>query len=344
MNWSEKNILVTGACGTVGVELLTQLLNNFNPETLIGLDNNESTLFFLQEHFKKFSNFQCYLGDVRDRAKLCRKMRGIDIVFHAAAYKHVTLCEKSPFEAVQTNIIGVHNVISAASEAGVERVIFTSSDKAVNPTSVMGTSKLMGERLFTAANCNQSTQKTVFSSTRFGNILGSSGSVVQIFRKQIRGGGPVTITDTQMTRFVMSVNDSVRLIIDSASLAQGGEVFVTKMPAIKITDLARVMIDELAPKYDMHPGDIKMEIIGTQPGEKMYEELLSGEEFRRTLEHENYFVVLPAFRDLFRDVIYKYPGTIEKIATRPYQSGQESLLSPKELREYLNKNQLLHLA
>ena len=341
MNLAEKKVLVTGACGTIGRELLTQLLVRDEVASLTALDNNESGLFLLQEHFHEVPGFQCFLGDIRDRDKLRRRMRGIDLVFHTAAYKHVALCEQSPFEAVQTNIIGVQNIIAAAMEAGVEKVIFTSSDKAVNPTSVMGTSKLMGERLFTAANCQAGGSGTVFASTRFGNVLGSSGSVMPVFKNQIRAGGPVTVTDDQMTRFVMSVRDAVRLVIETASLAQGGEVFVTKMRAIRIPDLALVMIEELAPVFGRDPADIAIEYIGAKPGEKMYEELLSAEELRRTLEHEKYFVILPAFRDLFSKVAYEYPDFTALSGNRPYRSDQEAFLGPDDLRSYLRENSLL---
>lgn len=181
--FANRKVLVTGACGTIGAELVRQLLNNYSVGELIGLDNNESELFFLEQKHRQHSQGSFFLADIRDHGKLKSKMHGIDVVFHAAAFKHVILCERSPFEAVQTNILGVENIIKAALENNVERVIFTSSDKAVNPTSVMGTSKLMGERLMTAANSNLKSEGTIFASTRFGNVLGSRGSVIPIFRR-----------------------------------------------------------------------------------------------------------------------------------------------------------------
>jgi len=337
-----KRILVTGACGTVGSELVRQLLEeDFQPEEVIALDNNESELFFLEQQFLKFKNANFFLADIRDRDKLCGKMKNVDVVFHAAAYKHVILCERSPFEAVQTNINGVQNVIYAACENNVEKVIFTSTDKAVNPTSVMGTSKLMGERLMTAANSNFQGEGPVFASTRFGNVLGSRGSVIPIFREQIKKGGPVTLTDPEMTRFIMSIEEAVRLVIDSAELARGGEVFITKMPVIRIKDLAQVMIEELAPRYGFSPNDIEIKIIGTKPGEKLYEELMSPEETRRALELKRYFAVLPAFRGIYRNITYDYPGIESRKVSNPYNSSNEKPLTPKELREFLIKNMLL---
>ena len=268
-------------------------------------------------------------------------MKGVDIVFHTAAYKHVILCERSPFEAVQTNIMGVHNIISAASECNVGHVIFTSTDKAVNPTNVMGTSKLMGERIMTAASNNLKGKGPLLASTRFGNVLGSRGSVIPIFREQIKNGGPVTITDKDMSRFIMSIKDAVRLVVDSACIAKGGEVFVTKMPSIMIQDLAEVMIRELAPGYGYKPEDIEIRYIGTKPGEKMYEELMSDEEIRRALELERYFVVVPALTGLSSDMIQSYQGVISDTVDNPYHSGNEDSLTQDELLKFLHNSSLL---
>lgn len=341
MKLSKKRILVTGACGTVGRELIRQLLEAYKVKELIGLDNNESELFHIEYQYAGHRQASFFLADVRDRDRLCDKMNGIDVVFHTAAFKHVLLCEQSPFEAVQTNIHGVQNVIYAAIENKVERVIFTSSDKAVNPTNVMGTSKLMGERLITAANCNLRTAGPVFTSTRFGNVLGSRGSVIPIFSDQIRRGGPVTVTDPEMTRFIMSIEEAVHLILNASELSRGGEVFVTKMPAIRIGDLADVMIQELAPAYGHRPEDIQIQIIGHKAGEKMYEELMNTEETRRSWELERYFVVLPAFTDIYREIKYEYPDIKSEKVTRSYQSDNEEPLSKPELAVFLKKNKIL---
>lgn len=337
----QKRILVTGACGTVGQELVRQLLEQCKVEELIAVDNNESELFFLEQEHAHHANARFYLADVRDRDKLSRKMKDIDIVFHTAAYKHVGLCERSPFEAVQTNILGVQNVILAASENRVKKVIFTSSDKAVNPTNVMGTSKLMGERLITAANEDFRGNGHAFASTRFGNVLGSRGSVMPIFREQIRQGGPVTLTHTDMTRFVMTVQEAAQLVLDSASLARGGEVFITKMPTIRIQDLAEVMIEVLAPRYGYAPESISLQVTGTKPGEKMYEELMSQEETRRALELGRYFVVLPAFPSFYRAINYDYSNIVNRTVTNPYHSGNEEPLTKSQLLTFLLDNDLL---
>lgn len=345
MKFQDKSILVTGACGTVGKELVKQLLTNdeYKPSEVIGIDNNESNLFFLDQDYLDNDKARFFVADIRDPVELSRRMRGVDIIFHTAALKHVILCERSPEQALQTNILGIQNIISAAIENNVERVVFTSSDKAVNPTNVMGTSKLMGERLMTAANSNKRGDGPIFTSTRFGNVLGSSGSVVPIFHNQISKGGPVTLTHKEMTRFVMSIEEAVRLVIDSALMAQGGEVFITKMPVVRIHDLALAMIEELAPTYGFAAEDIEIDIIGTKPGEKLYEELMSPEETRRAMELADYFSVLPAFRGIYHDIAYDYEGVVSESVSNAYVSAEEQVLTVDEIRDFLKTNDLLGL-
>ncbi len=338
-----KRILVTGACGTVGSELVKQLLlgDDYDIKELIGIDNNESALFFIDQQYLNDTRANFFVTDIKDKDELINKTKGIDIIFHAAALKHVVLCEKSPEQAVQTNINGIQNIIAAANANNVETVIFTSSDKAVNPTNVMGTSKLMGERLMTAANSNKRDGGPVFASTRFGNVLGSSGSVVPIFHNQIAKGGAVTLTDKNMTRFVMSVQESVQLVLNSAKYAKGGEVFVTKMPVIRIEDLAIAMIEILAPKYGRDPNEVNIKEIGTKPGEKLYEELMSHEELRRTIELKSYFSVLPAFRGIYHDINYNYTDIINTVVTDPYTSEHQQPLTIEEIKDFLEKYNLL---
>lgn len=339
-SWRGLVVLITGVCGTIGRELLRQLVA-FEPAEVIGIDNNETDVFFLSEAYREHSQVRLYLGDVRDRRKLMQVTEGVDVIIHTAALKHVILCEKSPRDPLQTNIIGTQNVIEAATENGVERVIFTSSDKAVNPTNVMGTSKLMGERLITAANALRRGAGPTFASTRFGNVLGSRGSVVPIFRQQIARGGPVTLTDMAMTRFVMTVTEAVRLVMDSVFMARGGEVFVTKMPVVRIVDLARVMIDALAAAYGYKARDIEVHTIGSKPGEKMYEELMSDEETRRTVELERYFSVIPAFKTIYKSISYDYEGVVSPTVSRAYNSALEPAMSPQDVRAYLEAGRLL---
>jgi len=336
-NFNGKSIFVTGSCGTIGAELVKQLLNNskYNPKEVIGIDNNESMLFFQDQQYLDDSRASFFVTDIRDKDELSKRMRGVDIVIHAAALKHVILCERSPEQAVQTNINGVQNIIAAADINKAEVVIFTSSDKAVNPTNVMGTTKLMGERLMTAANSSKRENGPIFASTRFGNVLGSNGSVIPIFRNQISNGGPVTLTDKNMTRFVMSVEEAVELVLNSVIEAKGGEVFVTKMPVMKIEDLATAMIEKLA------PGEIEVTEIGSKPGEKLYEELMSDEETRRAIELDKFFSVLPAFRGIYSDIDYNYSTIVSELVEDPYVSEQQISLTIEEVKGFLRKNNLL---
>jgi FlaA1/EpsC-like NDP-sugar epimerase len=305
------------------------------------MDNNESDLFWMSELYRKNSNITVYLGDVRDAQKVSTVCRGGDVIFHCAAFKHVFFAEYNPFEAVQTNILGTKNVMETALRSDAQCVIFTSSDKAVNPTSVMGTSKLMAERLVTAANIVNHNHGQRFASVRFGNVIGSRGSVYQIFKDQIRQGGPVTVTDPGMTRFIMSIPQAARLVLEGAVLARGGEVLVTKMQVISIMDLAQVMIELLAPYYHHDPAAMEIKLIGAKPGEKMYEELLSYEEMGRSLELPEMFVVLPAYRAMYQNIDYSYPDLTGKPVTNPYNSSQEPAISKEEIKGFLCTHQLL---
>ncbi len=348
MSMAGKTVLVTGAAGTVGRELIRQLADVGAAE-IRALDCNESEVFFLGEefgdpyrrHVERDYRFHGWVGDVRDPDRILYAMEGVDVVFHAAALKHVVLCEQSPSDAVHTNILGTTNVVKAAIAHDVEKVIFTSSDKAVNPTSVMGTSKLMGERLITAANNMKGTRRTIFTSTRFGNVIGSRGSVVPTFASQIRAGGPVTLTDSRMTRFVMTISEAVRLVLSATDLARGGEVFITKMPVIRIIDLAAVMIEALAPRFGHDPAGIEVRTIGVKPGEKLYEELMSEEERSRALELDELFAVLPAFRDVYADVDYDYPGARDANPAGRYVSENIDPMTAGQVEDYLRRHRIL---
>jgi FlaA1/EpsC-like NDP-sugar epimerase len=334
-----KVILVTGACGTIGREVIKQLFE-FKPAEIRALDNNESELFLLNEYYLKNNNFSFHYGDVRDFEKMRAVTFGADIILHCAALKHVFFYEYQPFEAVQTNIMGVKNIVEAAFKNKVELLIFTSSDKAVNPTNVMGTSKLMGERLITAANVLNGRSNPRFSSVRFGNVLGSRGSVIRIFQEQIKNGGPVTVTDKGMTRFIMTISRAVQLVLQGAKLACGGEVMVTKMEAIAIFDLAKAMINLLAPYYNYDLSSIKIKFIGAKPGEKLYEELMSQEEVSRSIELEDMFVILPAAKKVYENIQYKYSGKPRPVK-HPYVSQSEPLMSQAAIEDFLIQNHLL---
>jgi len=336
--YRDKVVFVTGACGTVGRELVKQLLSRGVREVR-ALDHNETAVFFLMEEYQDEPRVKSFLGDIRDRERLKRITQGVDILFHTAAYKHVILSEYHPFDVVQTNILGTENVIEAALENQIERVIFTSSDKAVNPTNVMGASKLMCEKLITAANTLAYDRETVFASVRFGNVIGSRGSVVPVFQRQIAEGGPVTLTDRRMTRFIMTLEEAAGLVLRAAALACGGEVFITKMPVMRIEDLARVMIDILAPRHGRQPQEIEIIEIGAKPGEKLYEELMTQEETRRSWELRDMFVTLPAFQEVYQRR-YSYPNVVRQRVERAYVSATEPPMSRQELKEYLLRHRI----
>lgn len=333
-----KAVLVTGVCGTVGKQLAEQLLIQYDVGKLVGLDHNESELVFLSERFGRDAPSEFILADVRDCEALIRETRGIDVIFHAAAYKHVHMCERSPLEAIHTNIIGVQNVIQAALRNNVKRLVFTSTDKAVNSTNVMGTSKLMGERLITAAACDIHMDGPVFLSTRFGNVLGSRGSVIPIFREQIRNGGPITLTDPAMTRFIMSLDEAVRLVIESVVLGNPGDVLITKMPSIRIGDLAQVMIRECSKLFSLREKDIDINVVGHKPGEKLYEELMNQEEIRRSVELGRFFVIRPPSKAKEKAT---YANVITDRVEQAYHSGNVPTLTQQEIAEFLHRYRLL---
>jgi FlaA1/EpsC-like NDP-sugar epimerase len=337
-SWSGKRVVITGVCGTIGRELL-RLLKEEDTAEIIGIDNNEQELFFIDESHRDQNKITFYNCDIRSKSRVQTVMRGIDIVLHAAALKHVILNERSPAEAILTNIVGTQNIIDVAVESGVQRVIFTSSDKAVNPTNVMGTSKLMGERLMTAANAAERGTNPVFASTRFGNVLGSSGSVIPLFKRQILAGGPVTLTNDAMTRFVMTVNQAARLVMQSVFLACGGEVFVTKMPTIRIKDLAQAMI-EIMRETEKVTTTPEIKVIGSKPGEKLYEELINDEEVRRAFEIDDFFSVLPAFKPSTREIDYGYLRSASRV-NRIYRSDKEDAMPIDVLKKYLTDNKLV---
>ena len=337
-SWAGKNVFVTGVCGTIGSELLRRL-RMLDVARIVGIDIDEGALFELIGKLGEDHRVELVLCDIRSLESLARIMRGSDIVIHAAAYKHVGICEQAPNEAVSTNITGTQNVISAAFQNNVERVLLTSTDKAVNPTNVMGTSKLMAERLITAASANSRGARPIFSSIRFGNVVGSNGSVVPLFAGQIAAGGPVTLTDNEMTRFVMSLDQAVGLVMSATFLARGGEVMVTKMPVMRIADLATSMIQYLAPRHGYEPARIPIRIIGSRPGEKMFEELTNSEEVRRTFEWQNFLVVKPPFSgrgvNIFDD--WERQGTPLR---EPYNSALLPAMPSTDVRAYFESEEL----
>lgn len=333
----DRTILVTGAAGTIGSALVEEIANA-GARSVRAFDHGESELFFVFERVRGQHRVSPLIGDIRDLERLRMAMGGVDVVFHAAALKHVELGEYNPFEVVETNLRGLDNVIRAALDNNVEKVIFTSSDKAVNPTNVMGASKMMGERLVTAANDIRGNRKTRFSSVRFGNVLGSRGSVIPIFAEAALRGEPLRLTHPDMTRYVMTVPEAARLVVEAGGLAQGAEVFVTKMKAVRIADLARVIAKKLKRARES-------EVVHTKPriGEKLYEELLASDELTRAYETDRMLVVLSQ-RDSSLAVEGPAPdayGVALKPVTREWHSGKDRCLTEAELAAYLDEQRIL---
>lgn len=332
--YSDKRILVTGGCGTVGSQLVRQLLKQ-QPAELRILDNNEDGVFALEQQLGHNQSLNVVIGDIRDEYRVRETAEGIDVIFHTAALKHVQICERAPADAVMTNVAGTQNIVRAALHNRVHTCLLTSTDKAVSPTNVMGTSKLMAERLMTAANNYSKQGTTIFASTRFGNVLASRGSVVRVFYDQIRRGGPVTLTDNGMTRFIMTIDESVRLILAAALLAKGGEVFVPKMMIIRIADLAVAMIELVCHKMGRDPASIPIKFIGARLGERLFEELMTVEESSRALELEDVFAILPARGSMRREIAYKYSGHVSACKVRGYDTQNGPFMSTDDIKTYL---------
>lgn len=285
-----KNILITGGTGSIGKELIKQILA-FNPAVIRVLSRDEHKQFELQEELFIHENIRFLLGDVRHKERLVYAMKGIDYVFHLAALKQVPACEYNPFEAVQTNVLGSQNIIEAAMENNVKKVLFTSSDKAINPTNIMGASKLIAERLFVSADLYKGAHSTIFTAVRFGNVIGSRGSVIPLFFNQILKGKKITVTNPNMYRFMMSLSEACKLMLDSMINAEGGEIFVLKMPVLRLGDLVEAMLEIAEEKLGMKKKEIIIEEIGLRQGEKMFEELLLEEEIGSVEESKDMYVI-----------------------------------------------------
>lgn len=336
-----KKILVTGGTGSIGREIVKQLLE-FNPEQIRVFSRDDTKQFELEHELRSPENVRFLIGDIRDLNRLKMAMEGIDTVLHAAALKHVAACEYNPFEVVKTNVDGTQNIIEAALERNVERVINISTDKAINPTNTLGASKLLAERIIVAAQSFRGFRRTLFASVRFGNVLGSRGSVTGLFKNQIKNGGPVTITDPNMTRFVMSIPQAVNLVLKAAWMAQGQETFILKMSATRIADLAETMIEELAPRYGRHKKDIAIKIIGRKTGEKLHEELMTVDESETALETEEMFIVLPRNAEGFSaNIEGRVYGGADPAEKREYYSKMEKLLTKEQIRNLLKQENLL---
>ena len=311
MELKNKTILITGGCGSFGQKFTEILLKEHNPKSIRIFDNRELAEVEMERKFND-DRLRFFLGDVREKDRLIMATRGVDIVVHAAALKHVSICEYNPIEAVKTNIDGAISVIDASIENGVKKAIAISTDKAVYPANLYGATKMVAEKLFVQANSYSGGAGTLFSCSRYGNVMGSSGSVIPLFLKQ-KEKGELTVTDKDMTRFWITLEEGVKFVISCIKEMKGGEIFVPKIPSMKVLELANA----IAP-------NAKIKIIGTRPGEKMHEILLTEEEAKHTKELDKFFVIEPEF------VFWKENGS-KKRNSMPLRFTYSSDNNPKFL-------------
>lgn len=282
MDWTNKVVLVTGGTGSFGKKFIRKMLNEYHPSKVIVYSRDELKQYEMQISGLNHPSLRFFIGDIRDLDRLKRAFQGVDIVVHAAALKQVPACEYNPFEAVKTNILGSQNVIDAALDMGVKKVLAISTDKAVNPVNLYGVTKLAAEKLFVQSNSYAGGRETRLACTRYGNVVGSRGSVVPVFLQQ-RASGKLTVTDERMTRFWISLDQGVQFVIRCIEEMRGGEVFVPKIPSMSVKDLATAIAPEA-----------EISFTGIRPGEKLHEALISEDEARNTVEFDDMFVVQPS--------------------------------------------------
>ncbi len=325
MNWKTKTILLTGGTGSFGQKFVEIMLTKYKPKAIRIFSRDELKQYEMGKRFENDRHLRFLIGDIRDKERLERAMDGADIVIHAAALKQVPSCEYNPFEAIKTNILGAQNIISAAIDYNIDRVLAISTDKAVNPVNLYGATKMCMEKLFVAANSYVGPKRhTKMSCVRYGNVVGSRGSVIPLFRKQ-RLNRALTITDKRMTRFWITLKQGVGFVISCVENMHGGEVFVPKCQSMKITDLAK----EMAP-------ECKIKFTGIRPGEKIHECLVTEDESRHTLEFSDRFIITPEhpWWDYKEYKSGKNPGE----GFRYSSDSNKCWLSSKELQEILKES------
>lgn len=334
--FKNKTILVTGGTGSIGSEIVRQLLRVKPKAIRIFARHEDRHHQLMQELMEHTDTVRFIVGDIRDKERLMLAMEGVDIVFHAAALKHVPLCEYNPFEAVKTNIVGTQNVIEAARAEGVSHVIGISTDKAIEPESVLGVSKLMAEKLFLSTYFYKGRTKTKFTCVRFGNVLGSRGSILSLINQQIAQNKNVTVTDPKMTRFLMTIPQAVSLLLDTAAKGKGQEIFVLKMPSVRLGDLIEEAILYFAPLNGKKPSHIGTTVIGKRDGEKMHEKLLAEHELPLALETKDLYILTPHKKV---SVLYRkiYSASPLRHGDTSFSSEHAPKLSRKALRDLVSK-------
>jgi len=328
--FDNKIILITGGTGSWGNELTAQLIKNYNPKEIRIYSRGEHKQVEMRIKFHQEKRLKFIIGDVRDKNRLNMAMKNVDYVFHLAALKHVPVCEENAWESVLTNIYGVQNVIETSIENNVKKVIDISTDKAVDPLNLYGVCKSVGEKLIIASNLKS--ENTSFVCIRAGNVLGTNGSVVPLFKDQILTNNEITLTDEKMTRYFLTLSDAIRLIFRASEDSVGGEIFVMKMPSVKIIELAEVMIKSLGNQ------ETKITKIGIRPGEKIHELLVSRYESPRAIEKGDYYVILPML-DLPK-VSEKYANQ-KPISIQEFSSKSTYIMNRDEIEDMLKKGGFL---
>ena len=334
MFFKGKKILVIGGTGTIGSNIVKHLLKE-DPDVIRIFSRDEYKQFLIQQEFGNSNKLRYLIGDIRDYDRVLSAMEDVDYVFHTAAMKHVSFCEYNPFEAVQTNIFGTYNVIKAAKNQQVKKVVFTSTDKAISPTNNYGATKLSAEKLITSAEYSKGSGKTVFSSVRFGNVMGSRGSVIPLFVDQVKAGKDITVTDLSMTRFMMTLEQATKLTIEALKLSLGGETFILKMPVIKLSDLAEVVLEEAIKKFQINEPRSSIIEIGLKPGEKRYEELMTYDESLNAFELPDLYIIPSPFapKKEYENARRPKPGT--------YSSDGQTPLTKEQVRETIVKENII---
>jgi len=336
--FQNKRILITGGTGSIGSEIVRELIK-YKPKQVRVFSRDESKQFELQNSLPDDASVRFLIGDIRDKERLSMAMEDIDIVFHTAALKHVVACEKNPFEAVKTNVYGTQNVIDCAFANNVDKVIGISTDKATDPANVMGCTKLLAEKIMLATYFYKGNKKTQFSFVRFGNVIGSRGSVIPFFLNKAKKGGPVTVTDPKMTRFFMSIPEAVRLILKASVIMQGHEIFILKMPVAKIGDLSKAIIQIVKENKEVEK-DIPIEIIGARGGERTHEKLLTKEESKSSLETNDMFIILPSYMPGYENESRIYKNT-KKARSGEYNSEKVKKMSVKEIKDLIKESGII---
>lgn len=302
---NNKSILITGGTGSFGKQFTEMILKNYDPKKIIIYSRDEfkqdvMRKYFVEKYPERISKLRFFIGDVRDKDRIYRAFKGVDYVIHAAAMKQVPACEYNPFEAIKTNIHGAQNIVDAALDCGVKKVVALSTDKAVNPINLYGGTKLVSDKLFVSANSYRGDEGTVFSVVRYGNVSGSRGSVIPFFRQLLNNSTTeLPITDTRMTRFWMTLDDAVDLVVKALEESKGGETYVFKNPSYKITDIAEAM----------NPGG-KINVVGVREGEKLHEVMITSDDSRGTYDYGDHYIIYPNYIWWSKDHYFKEGGIL----------------------------------